>query len=75
MKRIKDFSKVIGIVGRAGRFFPSNEKSQIKADHVTKLSMGCTIKDGFDRNGLRWFKGVAKECGYSIIVIERGLNR
>jgi len=74
VKRIKDFSKVIGIIGRGGNFFPSNESSTEKYNQVFgRLNM--TPQHLLDRNGLGWFKEQAERQGYKILVIIRGVNR
>lgn len=75
MKRIKDLSKAIGIVGRGGRYFPSNEKSQEKISRVERACMGFDCVADWDRRGLELFKAMARGQGYTVIVIERGLNR
>lgn len=78
MKRIKDFSKVIGIVGRGGRYYPSNEKSESKTILLLQDYFLHPIKPSeinFDRNGLESFRVFAKERGFQVVVIERGLNR
>jgi hypothetical protein len=74
MKRIKDFSKVIGIIGRGGSFFPSNPPSEVKWQAVFE-AVGVKAQSLLNREGLRWFRDRAKEQGFKILVIERGLNR
>jgi len=74
MKRIKDFTKIIGIVGRGGQFHPSNEVMDRKWQAVFAAN-GLKPQVFVDRTGLRWFRDRAMEMGFKLFVIERGINR
>lgn len=77
MKKIKDWGKVIGVIGRGGTFFPSNERSNEKALAVYSQHLVDPIHKPlfWDRQTLEHFRTAAKACGYSVMVIQRGLNR
>ena len=74
MKRIKDFTKVIGIVGRGGNFHPSNEAMTDKWNLIFS-AQGLKPQVFVDQAGLRWFRDRATEMGYKLLVITRGINR
>lgn len=74
MKRIKDFTKVIGIIGRGGNYHPSNEAGERKWQAVFAAN-GVKPQTFVGIDGLRWFRDRAAEMGYKILVINRGINR
>lgn len=79
MKKIKNFSKVIGIVLRGGIYGPSNELSEQKIRNVYALELGL-VDSGrnpltMSAAGFGTFEQIAAKHGYKVMVIQRGLNR
>lgn len=76
MKKIKDFSKVIGVIGRAGYFYPSNESSEAKARQVyQEIFKSNPDQIIWKKTDLINFTNWAKVAQFEVIVMERGINR
>lgn len=76
MKKFKDLSKVIGLVGRGGRFFPSNERSEEKLHQVFDAAgVPKPYAVTYGREELKLIKQLVGAAGFGLMVIERGLNR
>ena len=81
MQKVKDVSKVIGFANRAGRFSPSNERSEEKFRSVMRVVLEryrMTESDSIpvlSARRLELFRDHAKAAGYTVAVIRRGANR
>lgn len=67
----RDWSKVIGIIGRGGLYGASNETSEEKLKRIFPGKWPLI----FRREELVWLCDEAARRGFKILVFHRGLNR
>jgi hypothetical protein len=74
MRKVKNFSKVIGLVQQGGYYSPSNPESERRFNAVVLINT-CRMVSRITAQDMEMFRGWATTAGFDVVTIRRGLGR